>query len=84
MTINDRYPSLRTADPASGLALSLELAQELSDRLRASHASVPKPGGMNFAEPAPIPVEMIAGILLVAVSIANDGWSKKEGAVTGR
>ena len=72
--------SLRTANPASGLALSLELAREVSASVRAKQDTLAKPGGENYGEPPPMPMELIAGVLMVAVSIANEGWAKKEGA----
>jgi hypothetical protein len=66
--------SLKTVDVASGMALSMDLAQDLSTRLAAARLITAKPGGTNYGEPAPVPVEMIASILMVAVSIANEGW----------
>lgn len=71
-----RFSTLKTPDFASGMALSTELAQEISQSLASGRQSVAKPGGMNYLEPAPVPTELIASILMVAVSIANDGWSK--------
>ena len=75
MTTTHRWHSLKTSDLASGVALSTELAREISHRLAAVRQLSPKPGGTHYAEPAHLPDEIIAGILLVAVSIANDGWS---------
>ena len=68
--------SLKTTDPATGVALATELARDIAVNLAEVRQSIPKPGGTNYGEPAPIPRELIASILLVAVSIANEGWSK--------
>lgn len=68
--------SLKATDPAAGLALATELARDISINLAETRQSIPKPGGMNYSEPAAIPRELIASILLVAVSIANEGWAK--------
>ena len=68
--------SLKTTDPAAGVALAAELARDISINLTETTQSIPKPGGMNYTEPAAIPRELIASILLVAVSIANEGWAK--------
>ena len=75
-----KFTSLKTADLASGLALSLEMARDLAESARSARDVLSKPGGTNYAEPPSMPVEMIAGVMMVAVSIANDGWAKKEGA----
>jgi hypothetical protein len=59
------------------MALSTEMARDISQSLTQARQSISKPGGMNYADPAPIPTELVASILLVAVSIANNGWSKQ-------
>jgi hypothetical protein len=71
-----RFDSLKTPDIASGMALSAQLAQDISHSLGTAQPFMPRRGGMNSLAPAPISQEMIASILLVAVSIANDGWAK--------
>jgi hypothetical protein len=68
--------SLKTTDLAGGVALATELARDVSVNLSAARQVISKPGGMNYTEPASIPRELIASILLVAVSIANNGWSR--------
>jgi hypothetical protein len=68
--------SLKTTDMAGGVTLATELARDISVNLAEARKALPKPGGTNYAEPAPIPRELIASILLVAVSIANEGWAK--------
>ncbi|MDB4793553.1 hypothetical protein OAG63_00810 [Methylacidiphilales bacterium] len=78
MKTTTRIQSLKTPDLAGGVILAAELAQEISQSLAAVRQSIPKPGGTNYALPAHIPDELIASILLVAVSIANDGWSKPD------
>jgi len=76
MKTTTKIQSLKTTDPAAGVTLATELARDISVSLAEARQSIPKPGGTNYAEPAPMPEELIASILLVAVSIANDGWSK--------
>jgi len=68
--------SLKTTDPAAGVALATELARDIAVNLAAARQAILKPGGTNYDEPASIPRELIASILLVAVSIANEGWVK--------
>jgi hypothetical protein len=75
MKNSSRIDSLKTADLAGGLALSAKLALEISGNMAAAQSSIAKPGGTNYLDPAPIPPELIASILLVAISIANQGWS---------
>ena len=71
-----QYHSLKTADLADGVALSATLAKEITRNISIGLPSIPKPGGTNYASPASIPQELIASILFVAISAANDGWSK--------
>jgi hypothetical protein len=76
MTNTNQYHSLKTPDRAAGVALAADLTREIASSLAAASPVSPKPGGMNFGEPPPISSELIASILLVAISVANDGWSK--------
>jgi len=76
MKTSSRFNSLKTPDITSGIALSAQLAHDIAHSLTAVRPLTSKPGGMNYGKPAPISEEAIASILLVAVSIANDGWSK--------
>ena len=78
MKTTTRIQSLKTTDPATGVTLATELARDISVCLAEARHSISKPGGTNYAEPAHIPRELIASILLVAISIANEGWSKTE------
>jgi len=78
MKTSTKIQSLKTTDPAAGVALATELARDVSVSLAEARRAIPKPGGTNYAEPAHIPRELIASILLVAISIANEGWSKTE------
>lgn len=76
MKTTTKIQSLKTKDPAAGVALATELARDISVSLAEARHSIFKPGGTNYAEPAHIPRELIAGILLVAIGIANEGWSR--------
>lgn len=64
--------SLRTANPAEGLALAHELAARL-------HASLPVPRTMpeHLRSGAFAPsLELITAILFHAISLANTGWDR--------
>ncbi len=76
MKTSTKIQSLKTTDLSVGVALATELARDISVSLAEARQAIPKPGGTNYAEPAHIPRELIASILLVAISIANEGWSK--------
>jgi hypothetical protein len=76
MKTTTKIQSLKTTDAAAGVALATELARDISISLAEARQSIPRPGGTNYAESASIPRELIASILLVAVSIANEGWVK--------
>ena len=64
MKATTQIQSLKTPDYASGMALSTELARDISLSMATARHTIPR--------------ELIASILLVAVSIANEGWSKTE------
>jgi hypothetical protein len=76
MKTSTKIQSLKTTDLSAGVALATELARDISVSLAEARQAIPRPGGTNYAVPAHIPRELIASILLVAVSIANDGWIK--------
>lgn len=75
--MNDRLPSLITVDVTAGLKLAGDLAEQLHARFQAANDLIPRPGGMNFLTPAPVPKETIASVLFYAIAAANQGWSTR-------
>ena len=77
--MKNQLPSLITPDAQAGLALSGKLAAELHAQLNQANSKVERPGGMNYLLPAPVPQEVIGGILFYAIDAANQGWAKVTG-----
>lgn len=75
--MNHPLPSLITADAQLGLALAGTLAGQLQSQIDQTGSKVERPGGMNYLATAPVPKEIIAGILFYAIAAANQGWSAK-------
>jgi hypothetical protein len=69
--------SLITPDAQAGLTLAGHLADCLHTQIEQGYAKVERPGGMNYLLPAPVPKEIIAGILFYAIAAANGGWTGK-------
>jgi hypothetical protein len=72
--MSDRLPSLVTPDARAGLALAGKLAGELRAQFDDGNSRAERPGGMNCLLPAPVPREIIVGILFYAIAAANQGW----------
>jgi len=72
--MKNRFPSLITMDAQTGLVLASQLADELHGQLQQAGSQVERPGGMNCLQPAPVPREVISGILFYAIASANGGW----------
>lgn len=73
--MNQRYPSLLTADTESGLRLASQLAERLQAEIARSQAALERPGGMNYLPSASLPRDAVAGILFYAIAAANQGWT---------
>jgi hypothetical protein len=73
--MNVEVPSLITPDAQAGLTLAGRLADCLHTQIEQGNAKVNRPGGMNYLLPAPVPKEIIAGILFYAIAAANGGWA---------
>ncbi|MCI0747174.1 MAG: hypothetical protein L0Y58_17360 [Verrucomicrobia subdivision 3 bacterium] len=71
------FPSLITSNTQAGLTLAGQLADSLQAQIKQANAHVERPGGMNYLLPAPVPKEIIAGILFYAIATANRGWTSK-------
>ena len=78
--VKSRFPTLITPDAQSGLKLAAELAEELDNQMDRAGSKVERPGGMNYLLPAPVPPEIIGGILFYAIAAANSGWSNNTAA----
>jgi hypothetical protein len=76
-TMKVELPSLITPDAQAGLTLAGQLADCLHTQIEQGNAKVNRPGGMNYLLPAPVPKEIIAGILFYAIASANGGWTGK-------
>jgi hypothetical protein len=74
--MSDRLPTLVTPDARAGLALAGKLAGELRAQFDDANSRVERLGGMNSLLPAPVPQEIIVGILFYAIAAANEGWVK--------
>lgn len=72
--MNHPLPNLHTPDALSGLALAGKLADELHHQVEAASSPAGRPGGMNYALPAPLPRESTRAILFYAIAAANGGW----------
>ena len=77
-----QLPSLTTSNAQAGLALAGKLAAELHAQLDHAHSNVERPGGMNYLLPAPVPQEVLGGILFYAIAAANQGWANVADAAT--
>ncbi|HXI69978.1 MAG TPA: hypothetical protein VNN22_06425 [Verrucomicrobiae bacterium] len=73
--MKNRFPSLITANAQAGLVLASQLAEELRGQLQQAGCQVERPGGMNYLQPAPVPREVIGGILFYAIASANGDWT---------
>ena len=83
MTImNHELPSLTTTNAADGLKLAAKIAGELQAQFELARSKVERPGGMNYLLPAPVPQEVIGGILFYAIAAANQGWANVADAAT--
>ena len=76
--MKNQLPSLITPDAQAGLALASTLAGELRAQFDLVNSQVEHPGGMNYLLPAPVPPEIIGGILFYAIAAANHGWNSAE------
>jgi hypothetical protein len=77
--MKNQLPSLITSDARAGLALAGTLAGELRAQSDHATAKVEHPGGTNYLLPAPVPQEVITGILFYAIAAANQGWNQHGG-----
>lgn len=72
--MNPSLPSLITPDTEAGWNLASQLADQLQTQIGRAEAAVERPGGMNYLLPAPVPKEILVGILFYAIAAANKGW----------
>ena len=72
--MNDRFPSLIATDVTAGLNLAGDLSDQIHARFQTANEEIPRPGGMNFLLPPPVPKEVIASVLFYVIAIANQGW----------
>jgi len=75
--MNNERLSIITPDAHAGLNLAGELAERLHTQLQAANDRVERPCGTNYLLSAPVPKEIIVGVMFFAISIANQGWTEE-------
>lgn len=69
-----QLPSLITSNPAAGMVLAGQLAEQLRTQQEQARNTMERPGGMNYLLPPQISAEMVSSILFYAIAAANNGW----------
>jgi hypothetical protein len=70
-----QLPSLITTDPAAGMALACQFAEQLHMHHEQARNSAEGPGGTNYLLPPPASVKVVSSILFHAIAAANNGWA---------
>jgi hypothetical protein len=70
-----QLPSLITSNPAAGMVLAGQLAEQLRAQQEQTLSTMERPGGMNDLLPPQISAEMVGSILFYAIAAANNGWA---------